>query len=80
MTLFGRQIEAQEIAALVFMLMALVLWLGALRDTRSYKRWFRGWEAERKARRDAERRALGEDVPDDGAPPPKGKSHGGPWG
>lgn len=54
MTLFGRTFEAQEIAALVGLLAVLVLWIGAWRGERNWSRWFRGWEADRKARREAE--------------------------
>lgn len=75
MTLFGRTLGAEEIASLVFALMALVIWIGALRGERNYSRWLRGWEAGRKARRDAELAQQG------GAPPassPDGPR--GPWG
>jgi hypothetical protein len=53
-TLFGRTLDGQEVASLVFMLAVLVLWVGALRGERSWAGWFRRWEAGRKARRDAE--------------------------
>jgi hypothetical protein len=80
MDLFGRQIEPEAIASVIFMLLALVLWIGALRDTQNYSRWFRDWEARRKARRDAERLANGETVPDGADPARKPSNHGGPWG
>lgn len=54
MNLFGKTLGPQEISALVFSLMALVIWVGALRGERRDLKWFRNWEAERKARRDAE--------------------------
>lgn len=54
MNLFGKDIGPQEIGALVASLMVLVIWLGALRGERRQLKWFRNWEAERKARRDAE--------------------------
>jgi hypothetical protein len=54
MTLFGRTLGPEEIGAMVFSLMALVLWVMAYRGERNWARWFRGWEADRKARRDAE--------------------------
>ena len=75
MTLFGRTLGAEEIASLAFMLMALVLWVSAWRGERDWSRWFRSWEAGRKARREAE--LAGEA----GAPPasrPEGRR--GPWG
>ncbi|HWW12966.1 MAG TPA: hypothetical protein VN018_10625 [Brevundimonas sp.] len=74
MTLFGRTLGAEEISALVFMLMALVLWTMSLRGEMRWKRWFRNWEAERKARRDAELASeRGE------SPPPSSQGPRGPW-
>ena len=72
MTLFGHTFDAEQTGSLAFLLMALVLWLGALRGERRWARWFTGWEADRKARRDAER--AGE------APPPSSAGPRGPWG
>lgn len=73
MNLFGQTLAPEQVFGLVFTLMALVLWGMALRNTVHWKRWFRGWEADRKARRDAElaaeRRVRGE------TEPPRG-----PWG
>lgn len=60
MTLFGRTFDAS--ASLVFMIMALVLWIGVYRGERNWARWLSGWNAERKARREAEIAAS--------APPP----------
>ena len=54
MTLFGYQMDAQQITALVSLLAVLALWLVVLGRERRYARWFRQWEADRKARRDAE--------------------------
>ncbi len=54
MTLFGRTLGAEEIASLVFMLGVLALWLFALRGEQGWRRWFTRWEADRKARREAE--------------------------
>lgn len=72
MNLFGRELGPQEIASLVAMLALLVFWLNVLRGERDYARWFKQWEAERKARRDAElARERGEADPE---------THGGPWG
>lgn len=70
MTLFGRTFDAQELAYLVFLVLALVLWIGAYRGERNWARWFRSWNADRKARREAENGV---------APPPPGESRG-PWG
>lgn len=70
MTLFGQTLAPEQIASLAFLLMALVLWIMVYRGERSWTKWFRGWEAERKARREAEIRS------ENGEPrPPTG-----PWG
>ena len=64
MTLFGRTFDGQEIAALVSLIAVLILWLFAWRGERDWGRWFKSWEADRKARRDAEIAAeRGEDPP-----------------
>ena len=74
MTLFGRTLGPEEIAGLVFMLGALALWLFALRGERDWRNWFRRWEADRRARREAESAiARGPDEP------PSGPARG-PWG
>lgn len=76
MTLFGRTLGGEEIASLVFMLMALGLWLMVWRGERNWTQWFRRWEADRKARRDAELAAeQGGDQP-----PPSSGARPGPWG
>lgn len=72
MTVFGRTLSPEELASLAAMLAVLVLWLGALGRERAYGRWFKQWEAERKARRDAE---LANEA---GAAPPGDPK--GPWG
>lgn len=54
MTLFGQTLQGPEIAALVSLLLVLVLWTMRLKGDREWVRWFRQWEAERKARREAE--------------------------
>lgn len=54
MTLFGQTLQGPEIAALVSLLLVLVLWSMRLKGDREWVRWFRQWEAERKARREAE--------------------------
>lgn len=73
MTLFGTTFDAAQIASLVGLLMVLVLWIMALRGQTSYARWFRQWEAGRKARRDAE---LGVTPKD----PSSSDRPRGPWG
>ena len=54
MTLFGRTFDGTEIASLVSMLLVLVLWISVWRGDRRQSQWFKTWNAERKARRDAE--------------------------
>lgn len=76
MTLFGRTLGGEEIASLIFMLVALATWIMIARRDRSQTRWFRKWEADRKARRDAE---LSLENPDK-APPPASDGPRGPWG
>ena len=76
MTLFGRTLGGEEIASLVFMLMALVIWIAAWRGERDWGRWFKRWEADRKGRREAE---LAAEQGGDAAPPPSGAPRG-PWG
>lgn len=75
MTLFGRTLDGQEIASLVSLLLVLLLWVTAWRRDRADTDWFRGWNAGRKARRDAEIAAR-----DGGSPPPSGGTRRGPWG
>lgn len=83
MTVFGRTLETQEIVALVGLLLTLTIWLMAWRGERDWASWFKGWEAERKARRDAEIRA------ENGGSEPVSTTHetgrepgrkAGPWG
>lgn len=74
MTLFGRTLGGEEIATLVFLLMALVIWLMAWRGERNWTKWFRGWEADRKARREAQLAG------DRGDQPPSTGARRGPWG
>lgn len=75
MTLFGRTFEAQEIASLAFLLAALVFWLFVYRGERGWARWFKRWEGDRKARREAE---LATDRKGDGAA--RRDARRGPWG
>jgi len=72
MTLFGTTLAAEQVASLVSLLALLILWLVVLRRERGYARWFKQWEADRKARREAEQaRARHEAQPND---------RKGPWG
>jgi hypothetical protein len=77
LTLFGRTFDGQEIASLVAMLLVLVMWITVWRRDRRASEWFRTWNADRKARRDAEIAAeKGESVP-----PATGRGEPrGPWG
>lgn len=72
MTLFGTTLDAQQIAGLVSLLALLVLWLAVLRHEQGYARWFKQWEADRKARREAEAAAEKPETP------PTDRQ--GPWG
>jgi hypothetical protein len=65
-------LEPQQIFQLVSLLAVLVLFSFSLRGQIGYARWFRKWEADRKARREAE---LAAEPRDGGDQPPKG-----PWG
>ena len=68
MTLFGQTLDTQQLFALVLLSASLVYWLFVMRGARNYRRWFKQWEADRKARREAQQRAEG------------GGGSGGPWG
>lgn len=54
MSLFGTTLDGAQLMSLVGLLATLVFWLFVLRNERRQIRWFRDWEARRKARRDAE--------------------------
>ncbi|WGM31300.1 hypothetical protein [Brevundimonas sp. NIBR11] len=54
MTLFGATLDGAQIAALVGLLATLALWFIVLGRERGYAKWFRHWEADRKARLAAE--------------------------
>ena len=73
MTLFGTTLDPAAIASLCGLLATLFLWVFVLRNNHSQVRWFRDWEAARKARRDAELAAEGGETT--GADPKRG-----PWG
>ena len=47
-------LEPQQTFQLISLLAALALFSFSLRDKMNYARWFKKWEADRKARRDAE--------------------------
>jgi hypothetical protein len=79
MTVFGRTLETQEIVALIGLLLTLTIWLMAWRGERNWASWFKGWEAERKARRDAEIRAESGE-PEATQPPSDASQKPGPWG
>lgn len=72
MTLFGTTLDGEQIAGLVGLLALLAFWLFVLRGERDYARWFKQWEADRRARHEAE--LAGEA----GSQPPKDPQ--GPWG
>lgn len=71
MTLFGTTLDGAQIAALVGLLATLGLWIVVLGRERGYEKWFRRWEADRKARYDAEQAA---------ANPEQKREPTGPWG
>jgi len=47
-------LEPQQTFQIISMLAVLALFCFSLRDKINYARWFKQWEADRKARRDAE--------------------------
>jgi len=57
MTLFGQTLDGQQIFSLVSMLAVLVLWIAAWRNDRRESAWLRKWNADRRARREAEQAA-----------------------
>lgn len=54
MTLFGQTLDGQQLFGIISLISVLALWLIVLGRERNCARWFRQWEADRKARRDAE--------------------------
>lgn len=70
MTLFGTTLDGAQIAGLVGLLATLALWLIVLGRERGYAKWFRQWEADRKARLDAQ----------NGVTPEQKRDPTGPWG
>ena len=76
MTLFGRTLGGEEIASLVFLLMALVLWIGVWRGARGWKSWINRSPEGREARR-----AAGVEGKDPPPPPSTGpRDPTRPWG
>ena len=75
MTLFGRTLDGTEIASLVSLLLVLVLWISVWRGNNRESQWLKTWNAERKARRDAEIAAEGGKP---GSPAEKSEPRG-PW-
>lgn len=74
MTLFGTHLDGMAIGSIGMLLVALAGFGMNYRSERGYGQWFKQWEAERKARRDAElARENGDEPPAD--QPPRG-----PWG
>ncbi len=71
MTVFGTTLDPAQITGLVGLLATLALWLIILNRQRGYVRWFRRWEADRKARLDAERGVRA---------PEQTRKKTGPWG
>jgi len=76
LTLFGRAFDGTEIVSLVSMLLLLVLWIRVWRGDRRESQWLKTWNAERKARRDAE---IAAERGEDAAPSEKSRPRG-PWG
>jgi hypothetical protein len=68
--LFGTTLDGAQIAGLVGLLATLALWLIVLGRERGYAKWFRQWEADRKARLDAQ----------NGVTPEQKRDPTGPWG
>jgi len=76
LTFFGRTLDGTEIASLISLLLVLVLWISAWRGNNRESQWLKTWNAERKARRDAEIAAENGEA---GAPSEKNEPRG-PWG
>jgi len=80
LTLFGTTLDGVQIASLVGLLAALVYWVFVLRGEQNALTAFRKWEADRKARREAEIAAeQGEGQAETLQPPSTGPKRG-PWG
>lgn len=72
MTVFGQTLDGQQLFGLISLMTLLVFWIVVLGRERDYARWFRDWEAGRKARREAEQGAASNRDSDGPA--------SGPWG
>lgn len=75
MTLFGQTLDGQQLFGLISLLTLLVFWILVWRRERASARWFRDWEARRKARRQAEERARADASGRGASDGPRG-----PWG
>ena len=75
MTLFGKTLDGPEIASLISLLLVLVLWISVWRGNRRESAWLTKWNADRKARRDAEIAAENGEASSPGPGKPRG-----PWG
>jgi len=80
LTLFGKTLDAEQIAGLVALLALLLFWIVALRREQGALTGFRQWEADRKARRDAEIAAEQGADQVEAPPPPSTGPKRGPWG
>ncbi len=78
MTLFGTTLDGVQIASLVGLLAALIYWMFVLRGEQNALSAFRKWEADRKARRDAE--IAAEEAGVQAETPPSTGPKRGPWG
>ena len=84
MTLLGTTLATEQIVGLVGLLALLLFWIVALRNEQGAVFHFRKWEADRKARRDAELAKENGEIPvapvasNPEAPKPDPKR--GPWG
>lgn len=76
MTLFGQTLDGQQIFSLISMLAVLVLWIAAWRNDRRETAWLKKWNADRKARREAEQAAESNER---GASTER-RDRRGPWG
>jgi len=78
MTLFGTTLDGMAVFSLISMLTLLVYWVFVLRDEKRWLSWFRGWEADRKACREAEDGVS--PTPSNSSSTPEPGAKKGPWG
>lgn len=76
MTVFGRTFDGQEIATLIGLLLALGMWIAVWLGNRRDSQWFKTWNDQRKARREAE---LASGKGDNPAPDSDRDGPRGPW-